>query len=81
MGNGCDNREHVLHAMIGLLKQSALPLCLGLPLADVPKKTHEKGFAELVAGSDRKLNGKLRAVAPNGCDLDPSIENWSFACR
>jgi hypothetical protein len=38
--------------MIGLLKQSALPLRAGLPLADVPKKANKEGAAELVASGD-----------------------------
>jgi hypothetical protein len=73
MRYGCDNREHILDAMVGLLKQSPLPLCPGLSLADVPKKTNEKGSAELIAGSDRKLNRELCAITPNGRDLDPTI--------
>jgi hypothetical protein len=52
MRYGCDNREHVLDAMIGLLKEPALPLRPSLPLADVTKKTDKERIAELIAGGD-----------------------------
>jgi hypothetical protein len=48
----CDNREHILDAMVGLLKQSPLPVRSRLPLADVPKKTNKQRVTELIAGSD-----------------------------